>query len=105
MQYIKTAEQRRWVKAFLQVGLLRYLGAGKSLITRREGCRRYLAKLEEQGVIEQWTIVTDDRHGDAESFELVHPSSRDPLYVAGKRWDKFMAEAAKLGLTGKPVAT
>jgi hypothetical protein len=99
MAFISTTAERRWVADWLARGLLA-VHVGHWLDRKRTGrgfCR-YLGKLEEKGVVEQWTIVAEDRQGHDFALHLIEPAHGVPLYVAGKHWNKFIAEATKLGL-------
>ncbi len=88
---IKTPAQRRWVQDMFARGFQAFVNGSQGAAPRGY---RYVAQLEELGVVEQWLVTAPD--GDV--YDMVDPDSKAPLFIAGHRWDEFVAEARQLGL-------
>jgi hypothetical protein len=92
MKLIKTPAQKRWVQDMFARGFQAVVNAAYGDTALRRAYH-YVAKLEDADVIRQWHVLDPD--GDV--YDLVDPSGA-PLFIAGERWDDFVAEARKLGL-------
>jgi hypothetical protein len=100
--HIRNAAQQRWAEALFAAPFQDGVDAALAKRAPFQRAYRWLAQLEDAGVIQQWVIWAEC--GDETwSFDLQSPNEPEaPLYIAGPNWDAFVAEARSLDLLPTP---
>lgn len=92
-RHIRTKTHAEWVRLLFANGFQAGVDAAFAGEAPFERAYRFVARLEDSGVIQQFYIDLDE-HGYIDVFA---PTGA-PLYVAGPKWDELVTEAVDRGI-------
>lgn len=102
-KHIRNVAQKRWAQALFAAPFQDGVEAAFAKRAPFQRAYRWLAQLEDDQVIQQWTIFVDSRDTPC-CIDIQSPNEPEcPLYIAGGNWDAFVAEARSLNLCPTPT--